>query len=139
VVVTAGTGWSGNGRSYDPAVLPVDVGTTGNPATYLPQPTTTAPPSFSQNPLVQIEGGVLEGLFLGFIPFGAVAEQVLTGTGALRARYPGRNVGSVHDLAAQHPSLSELRSRFGRGGPRGGPQGRARTGGGHPLFLEAQR
>jgi len=41
------------------------------------------PPTFSQNPIVQIEGGVLEGLFLGFIPFGAVAEQVLTGTGAL--------------------------------------------------------
>jgi len=64
-------------------VPPVDVGTTGNTPSYEPQPTTTAPTSFSQNPIVQIEGGVLEGLFLGILPFGAVAEQVLTGTGAL--------------------------------------------------------
>jgi len=56
---------------------PVDVSPMGNTATYAPQPVTEAPEDWSKNSYVQIEGGFLAGLALGFVPFGGVGQQAL--------------------------------------------------------------
>jgi len=113
------------------SVPPVDVGTTGNRPSYEPQPTTTAPSSFLQNPIVQVEGGVLEGVFLGCFPFGAVAEQVLTGTGALprgtvafeRGLALGQMAAGLAEMAAGAGggALAGLMSATGIGAPLGIP------------------
>jgi len=62
---------------------PIDVSPTGNNATYEPQPVTEAPEDWSKNSYVQIEGGFLAGLALGFVPFGGVGHQVLDATHVL--------------------------------------------------------
>jgi len=46
-------------------------------AIYEPQPVIEAPEDWSQNSYVQIEGGFLAGLALGFVPYGGVGHQVL--------------------------------------------------------------
>jgi hypothetical protein len=53
------------------------VDTTGSSSGYDPQPVTTAPEEWSQNPYVQVEGGFLAGLSLGVVPFGGVGQQLL--------------------------------------------------------------
>jgi hypothetical protein len=60
-----------------------DVGTTGSSSEGVPQPGPTAPEDWSQNGYVQIEGGFLGGLALGFIPFAGAGQQLLDATGVL--------------------------------------------------------
>jgi len=64
-------------QQFGAATVPVDVSPTGNTATYDPQPVTEAPEDWSKNSYVQIEGGFLAGLALGFVPFGGVGQQAL--------------------------------------------------------------
>jgi len=59
------------------------VDTTGSSAGYGPQPVTTAPEDWRQNPYVQLEGGFLGGLALGVVPFGGVGQQLLDAGGVL--------------------------------------------------------
>jgi hypothetical protein len=65
------------------AAPPTDVDTTGSSSGYDPQPVTTAPEDWSQNPYVQVEGGFLAGLSLGVVPFGGVGQQLLDAGGVL--------------------------------------------------------
>ncbi|WP_275936164.1 RHS repeat domain-containing protein, partial [Sorangium cellulosum] len=51
------------------AVPPIDVSTTGSASGHVPQPVTTAPIDWSQNPYVQLEGGFIAGLLIGAVPF----------------------------------------------------------------------
>ena len=63
------------------AAPPTDVDTTGSSSGYEPQPVTTAPEDWTQHSLVQVEGGFIGGLALGFVPFGSVIVGALTGPG----------------------------------------------------------
>ncbi|WP_199789537.1 DUF2380 domain-containing protein [Sorangium cellulosum] len=65
------------------AVPPIDVGVLGTSAGFVPQPVTTAPIDWSQNPYVQIEGGFVAGLLLGAVPFAGVGHELLDAAGAL--------------------------------------------------------
>ena len=65
------------------AMPPVDVSVLGTSAGFVPQPVTTAPIDWSQNPYVQIEGGFVAGLLLGAVPFAGVGHQLLDAAGAL--------------------------------------------------------
>src|SRR6185503_13855115 len=84
---------------------PVDVGTTGNSSGYVPQPVTTAPTdwtpnrsSWSQHPVVQIEGGFVGGLALGSVPIAgpvvSLAAGATIGPGTREARI-GKAIGEM--------------------------------------------
>ncbi|WP_437955463.1 RHS repeat-associated core domain-containing protein [Sorangium sp. So ce119] len=65
------------------AAPPVDVSTTGSASGHVPQPVTTAPIDWSQNPYVQLEGGFVAGLLLGVVPFAGVGHGLLDVAGVL--------------------------------------------------------
>jgi len=83
------------------------VSPTGNTASYEPQPVTEAPEDWSKNSYVQIEGGFLAGVALGFVPYAGVGHQVLDAThllphGSANARLGlavGQIVGGVAFIA----------------------------------------
>ncbi|AUX49123.1 uncharacterized protein SOCE26_106680 [Sorangium cellulosum] len=75
------------------AVPPVDVSVLGTSAGFVPQPVTTAPIDWSQNPYVQIEGGVVAGLLLGSVPFAGVGHGLLDAAGALDQGTPQARMG----------------------------------------------
>jgi hypothetical protein len=57
---------------------PVDMDTTGSSAEYTSNDSTTATDEdLSQNSYVQVEGGFLAGLSLGFVPFAGMGHQLL--------------------------------------------------------------
>ncbi|XXS76933.1 RHS repeat-associated core domain-containing protein [Sorangium sp. So ce131] len=72
---------------------PNDVGVLGTSAGFVPQPVTTAPVDWSQNPYVQIEGGFLAGLLLGSVPFAVVGHGLLDAAGALDQGTPQARIG----------------------------------------------
>lgn len=75
------------------AAPPVDVSTTGSASGYVPQPVTTAPIDWSQNPYVQLEGGFVTGLLLGAVPFAGVGHEVLDAAGVLTHGTPKARMG----------------------------------------------
>ena len=75
------------------AAPPTDVGTTGNSSGYVPQPVTTAPEDWVKNPYVQIEGGFLAGLALGFVPLGGTGRQFLDDARVLTHGSPQARLG----------------------------------------------
>ncbi|WP_437811151.1 RHS repeat-associated core domain-containing protein [Sorangium sp. So ce1078] len=75
------------------AAPPVDVSTTGSSSGYVPQPVTTAPIDWSQNPYVQIEGGFVAGLLLGAVPFAGVGHELLDAAGVLAHGTPEARMG----------------------------------------------
>ncbi|CAN97847.1 hypothetical carbohydrate-binding protein, Rhs family [Sorangium cellulosum So ce56] len=75
------------------AAPPVDVSTTGSSSGYVPQPMTTAPIDWSQNPYVQIEGGFVAGLLLGAVPFAGVGHELLDAGGVLAHGTPEARTG----------------------------------------------
>ncbi len=81
------------------ATRPVDVSPTGSASGYVPQPVTTAPRDWSQNPYVQTLGGFLGGLSLGAVPFAGVGHEVADAAGALSHGSPearrGMAVGQI--------------------------------------------
>ncbi|MGK3998677.1 RHS repeat-associated core domain-containing protein [Sorangium sp. So ce1024] len=75
------------------AAPPVDVSTTGSASGHVPQPVTTAPIDWSQNPYVQVEGGFIAGLLLGAVPFAGVGHGLLDATGVLPHGTPEARMG----------------------------------------------
>ncbi|KYF99491.1 hypothetical protein BE18_10255 [Sorangium cellulosum] len=75
------------------AVPPIDVSTTGSASGYVPQPVSTAPIDWSQNPYVQIEGGFVAGLLLGAVPFAGVGHELLDAAGVLAHGTPEARMG----------------------------------------------
>ncbi|MGK3962803.1 RHS repeat-associated core domain-containing protein [Sorangium sp. So ce118] len=75
------------------AAPPIDVSTTGSASGYVPQPVTTAPIDWSQNPYVQIEGGFVAGLSLGLVPFAGVGHELLDAVGVLAHGTPEARMG----------------------------------------------
>ncbi|MGK3970050.1 RHS repeat-associated core domain-containing protein [Sorangium sp. So ce118] len=75
------------------AAPPIDVSTTGRASGYVPQPVTTAPNDWSQNPYVQIEGGFVAGLSLGLAPFAGVGHGLLDAAGVLPHGTPEARMG----------------------------------------------
>ncbi|MGK3997187.1 RHS repeat domain-containing protein [Sorangium sp. So ce1024] len=75
------------------AAPPVDVSTTGSASGHVPQPVTTAPIDWSQNPYVQVEGGFIAGLLLGAVPFAGVGHGLLDATGVLAHGTPEARMG----------------------------------------------
>ncbi|MGK3994888.1 RHS repeat-associated core domain-containing protein [Sorangium sp. So ce1024] len=75
------------------AAPPVDVSTTGSASGHVPQPVTTAPIDWSQNPYVQVEGGFIAGLSLGAVPFAGVGHGLLDATGVLAHGTPEARMG----------------------------------------------
>ncbi|WP_437605689.1 RHS repeat-associated core domain-containing protein [Sorangium sp. So ce834] len=75
------------------AAPPVDVSTTGSASGYVPQPVTTAPIDWSQNPYVQVEGGFVAGLLLGLVPFAGVGHELLDAAGVLAHGTPEARMG----------------------------------------------
>ncbi|WP_437565862.1 RHS repeat-associated core domain-containing protein [Sorangium sp. So ce542] len=75
------------------AVPPIDVSTTGSASGYVPQPVSTAPIDWSQNPYVQVEGGFVAGLLLGAVPFAGVGHELLDAAGVLAHGTPGARMG----------------------------------------------
>ncbi|XYH93819.1 RHS repeat-associated core domain-containing protein [Sorangium sp. So ce1128] len=75
------------------AAAPVDVSTTGSASGHVPQPVTTAPIDWSQNPYVQIEGGFVAGLLLGAVPFAGVGHGLLDAAGVLDHGTPEARMG----------------------------------------------
>ncbi|AUX30840.1 MULTISPECIES: RHS repeat-associated core domain-containing protein [Sorangium] len=75
------------------AMPPIDVSTTGSASGYVPQPVTTAPIDWSQNPYVQIEGGFVAGLLLGAVPFAGVGHELLDAAGVLAPGTPQARMG----------------------------------------------
>ncbi|MGK3998679.1 RHS repeat domain-containing protein [Sorangium sp. So ce1024] len=75
------------------AAPPVDVSTTGSASGHVPQPVTTAPLDWSQNPYVQVEGGFIAGLLLGAVPFAGVGHGLLDATGVLPHGTPEARMG----------------------------------------------
>ncbi|WP_437775752.1 RHS repeat-associated core domain-containing protein [Sorangium sp. So ce1097] len=75
------------------AAAPVDVSTTGSASGHVPQPVTTAPIDWSQNPYVQVEGGFLAGLLLGAVPFAGVGHGLLDAAGVLAHGTPEARMG----------------------------------------------
>ncbi|MGK4000932.1 RHS repeat-associated core domain-containing protein [Sorangium sp. So ce1024] len=75
------------------AVPPIDVSTTGSASGHVPQPVTTAPIDWSQNPYVQVEGGFIAGLLLGAVPFAGVGHGLLDATGVLPHGTPEARMG----------------------------------------------
>ncbi|WP_437685624.1 RHS repeat-associated core domain-containing protein [Sorangium sp. So ce176] len=75
------------------AAAPVDVSTTGSASGHVPQPVTTAPVDWSQNPYVQIEGGFIAGLLLGAVPFAGVGHGLLDAAGVLAHGTPEARMG----------------------------------------------
>ncbi|WP_437484568.1 RHS repeat-associated core domain-containing protein [Sorangium sp. So ce1014] len=75
------------------AVPPIDVSTTGSASGYVPQPVTTAPIDWSQNPYVQVEGGFVAGLLLGAVPFAGVGHELLDAAGVLAHGTPEARMG----------------------------------------------
>ena len=84
---------------------PVDVGTTGKSSGYVPPPVTTAPTdwtpnpsSWSEHPVVQIEGGFVGGLALGSVPIAgpvvSLAAGATIGPGTREARI-GKAIGEM--------------------------------------------
>jgi hypothetical protein len=82
------------------SVPPVDVGTTGSTASFEPDLTTTAPPSWTQHPLAQMEGGILGGVCLGLVPFAGMGEGLLEGTGTPPPSTPEFQRGKALGLMA---------------------------------------
>ncbi|WP_234024072.1 RHS repeat-associated core domain-containing protein [Sorangium cellulosum] len=79
----SGDGTSTMAAETGGAVPPIDVGVVGTSAGFVPQPVTTAPIDWSQNPYVPIEGGFVAGVLLGAVPFAGVGHQLLDAAGAL--------------------------------------------------------
>ncbi|WP_437784541.1 RHS repeat-associated core domain-containing protein [Sorangium sp. So ce1097] len=75
------------------AAAPVDVSTTGSASGHVPQPVTTAPIDWSQNPYVQVEGGFIAGLLLGAVPFAGVGHGLLDAAGVLAHGTPEARMG----------------------------------------------
>ncbi|MGK3979631.1 RHS repeat-associated core domain-containing protein [Sorangium sp. So ce118] len=75
------------------AAPPIDVSTTGSASGYVPQPVTTAPLDWSQNPYLQIEGGFVAGLSLGLVPFAGVGHELLDAAGVLAHGTPEARMG----------------------------------------------
>ncbi|XXT19204.1 RHS repeat-associated core domain-containing protein [Sorangium sp. So ce429] len=75
------------------AAPPIDVSTTGSASGYVPQPVTTAPIDWSQNPYVQLEGGFIAGLSLGSVPFAGVGHELLDAAGVLAPGTPEARMG----------------------------------------------
>ncbi|WP_437731191.1 RHS repeat-associated core domain-containing protein [Sorangium sp. So ce1335] len=75
------------------AAPPVDVSTTGSASGHVPQPVTTAPIDWSQNPYVQVEGGFIAGLLLGAVPFAGVGHGLLDAAGVLAHGTPEARMG----------------------------------------------
>ncbi|WP_437874700.1 RHS repeat-associated core domain-containing protein [Sorangium sp. So ce513] len=75
------------------AAPPVDVSTTGSSSGHVPQPVTTAPIDWSQNPYVQVEGGFIAGLSLGAVPFAGVGHGLLDAAGVLAHGTPEARMG----------------------------------------------
>ncbi|WP_437949416.1 RHS repeat-associated core domain-containing protein [Sorangium sp. So ce296] len=75
------------------AMRPIDVSTTGSASGYVPQPVTTAPIGWSQNPYVQVEGGFVAGLLLGAVPFAGVGHELLDAAGVLAHGTPEARMG----------------------------------------------
>ncbi|WP_437730195.1 RHS repeat-associated core domain-containing protein [Sorangium sp. So ce1335] len=75
------------------AAAPVDVSTTGSASGHVPQPMTTAPIDWSQNPYVQLEGGFVAGLLLGAVPFAGVGHGLLDAAGVLAHGTPEARMG----------------------------------------------
>ncbi|WP_437516464.1 hypothetical protein [Sorangium sp. So ce1099] len=75
------------------AAPPIDVSTTGRASGYVPQPVTTAPIDWSQNPYVQVEGGFVAGLSLGLVPFAGVGHGLLDAAGVLPRGTPEARMG----------------------------------------------
>ncbi|MEO7330814.1 MAG: HNH endonuclease, partial [Minicystis sp.] len=82
-----------SGEQVGAYVPPIDVSTTGSSSGFVAQPATAAPTSWTQHPLVQLEGGFLGGLFLGAVPFAGVAQQVLDATNVLPHGTPEARLG----------------------------------------------
>ncbi len=82
-----------SGEQVGAFVPPVDVSTLGSSSGLVAQPVTTAPTSWTQHPLVQLEGGFLGGLFLGVVPFAGVGQQLLDVTGVLPKGTPEARLG----------------------------------------------
>ncbi len=82
-----------SGEQVGAFVPPVDVSTLGSSSGVVTQPVTTAPTSWTQHPLVQLEGGFLGGLFLGLVPFAGVGQQLLDVTGVLPKGTPEARLG----------------------------------------------
>ncbi|WP_437875262.1 hypothetical protein [Sorangium sp. So ce513] len=83
----------GHGASSGAAAPPVDVSTTGSASGHVPQPMTTAPIDWSQNPYVQVEGGFVAGLLLGVVPFAGVGHGLLDTGGVLAHGKPEARIG----------------------------------------------
>jgi hypothetical protein len=68
----------GSGVAYDvgASAPPADMDTTGS-SPEMGSQSATAPDNWVENPYVQLEGGFLAGLSLGFVPFGGVGQQLL--------------------------------------------------------------
>ncbi|XXY22128.1 RHS repeat-associated core domain-containing protein [Sorangium sp. So ce216] len=75
------------------AAPPIDVSTTGSASGYVPQPVTTAPIDWSQNPYLQLEGGFVAGLSLGLVPFAGVGHELLDTAGVLPHGTPEARMG----------------------------------------------
>ncbi|WP_437734865.1 RHS repeat-associated core domain-containing protein [Sorangium sp. So ce1335] len=75
------------------AMPPIDVSTTGSASGHVPQPVTTAPIDWSQNPYVQVEGGFIAGLLLGVVPFAGVGHGLLDAAGVLARGTPEARMG----------------------------------------------
>ncbi|WP_437631954.1 RHS repeat-associated core domain-containing protein [Sorangium sp. So ce854] len=75
------------------AMPPIDVSTTGSASGHVPQPVTTAPIDWSQNPYVQLEGGFVAGLLLGAVPFAGVGHGLLDAAGVLAHGTPEARMG----------------------------------------------
>ncbi|WP_437952580.1 RHS repeat-associated core domain-containing protein [Sorangium sp. So ce296] len=75
------------------AMPPIDVSTTGSASGHVPQPVTTAPIDWSQNPYVQLEGGFVAGLSLGAVPFAGVGHGLLDAAGVLAHGTPEARMG----------------------------------------------
>ncbi|WP_437565852.1 RHS repeat-associated core domain-containing protein [Sorangium sp. So ce542] len=75
------------------AMPPIDVSTTGSASGHVPQPVTTAPIDWSQNPYLQVEGGFIAGLLLGAVPFAGVGHGLLDAAGVLAHGTPEARMG----------------------------------------------
>ncbi len=106
-----------SGEQVGAFVPPVDVSTLGSSSGLVAQPVTTAPTSWTQHPLVQLEGGFLGGLFLGLVPFAGVGQQLLDVTGVLPKGTPEETPSGAGDRADRRRGV--YRRERGGGGGRG--------------------
>ncbi|MEO7329303.1 MAG: FG-GAP-like repeat-containing protein, partial [Minicystis sp.] len=82
-----------SGEQVGAFVPPVDVSTLGSSSGFVAQPANAAPEDWTQQPIVQVQYGLVGGFVLGLVPFGGVGQQLLDAFGVLPHGTPELQLG----------------------------------------------